>query len=176
MSDTSPDGEAIADADRFAAFRLAQHLLARARGAMVLFDEAGGALDEDAGLLRWGRSRNTRAWTHRALEEGPVPALWTANAVGHLAPSVLRRFDYVLELDMPPEPVRQRIAERYLAGLPVGPACVRALAPGDFAVAARRCRIAGTRPAPAEVLAMLAEEVALKGEESRGMGFLAVLG
>lgn len=128
IRDSSPDGDALADEERFAAFQLAQHLLARSPRTLLLFDELGNAVGGAGSHRAWLRQHGNRAWTHRTLEESQVPALWKANDIGHLEPSVLRRFDYVLELEVPPESVRLRIAERHLRGLAVGEPCLRDIA------------------------------------------------
>lgn len=128
----SEDGGAISGPGRFSAYQLCQRMLGRRSNTLVLFDEI-----EDVFPDRWhpffGRQKQSgedKGWTNRLLEGNPVPTLWLSNEIDQIDPAFLRRFDFIFELRTPPQPVRQRILERQLEGLPVRPLWIRKMA-GD---------------------------------------------
>ena len=123
IASASADGSPMDAGDRFAAFQLAQRLLGRGPGSVILFDEVEDVLGGGADLLSLlgighGRAQGrNKAWTNRAIEENNVPAIWVANSIAGIDASFLRRFDYVLELGNPPRAVRRRLLERHAAPL-----------------------------------------------------------
>jgi transitional endoplasmic reticulum ATPase len=145
------DGSAISGTGRFSAFQLCQRMLGRRSNTLVLFDEI-----EDVFPDRWysffGRQRRSgedKGWTNRLLEGNPVPTLWLSNEVEQIDPAFLRRFDFIFELRTPPQPVRQRILERQLTGLPARAPWIRRMAgderltPAHIERAARVARLSG---------------------------------
>ena len=119
-------GEPIAGRDRFSAYRLCQSMLARQTGCLILFDEIEDVFSADGPVLR-ERDR-CKAWVNRLLETNPVPAIWISNEINAIDPAHLRRFDYVLELRVPPRSVRKRILEKHLTNLAVRPAFIERMA------------------------------------------------
>jgi transitional endoplasmic reticulum ATPase len=109
-----PDEDVDGDEDdggRLAMCAVAQRLLARTRGTILLFDEV-----EDAFPTRWhgtqGLDRGSttkKSWTHGLLERAPLPTFWIANVIEQIDPATLRRFDLVVELGVPPRAVRRRM-------------------------------------------------------------------
>ena len=82
--------------DRLNALRMAQNILAR-QNAMLMFDEVEDVFDraqEDFSL--------NKAWLNRFLERNAVPTIWIGNNVELLDPSIIRRFDMVIEMKAPP--------------------------------------------------------------------------
>jgi SpoVK/Ycf46/Vps4 family AAA+-type ATPase len=108
---------------RFGAYRLAQALLGKVGGRVLLFDEVEDVFVERA---RRGREDDNgsgiKGWVNRVLESNRVPTLWITNQVECLDAAYRRRFDYVLRLDVPPRSVRRRMLDAYVEGLPVGSA------------------------------------------------------
>lgn len=118
------DGE-----DRFRAYRLAQSLLERRTDTLIMFDEIEDVFRETGDdSRRKGNQSGTKAWVNRLMEENPVPAFWITNNLHFLDPAVVRRFDYVLEMNAPPRSVRARILDDYLADLPISPSWKRQMA------------------------------------------------
>jgi transitional endoplasmic reticulum ATPase len=72
--------------------------------------------DADPGPRRSSAPRS-KAWINRTLEENPVPAFWLSNSVGCIDPAFIRRFDMVLEVPVPPQAQRQKIATTLCADL-----------------------------------------------------------
>ena len=99
VAEADDDGDEPSRYERLAGLRLAQRL-AVSRNTLLLFDEA-----ED---LFVGRSMafdepvsSSRVFMHRLLERMAVPMIWTANDIGVLGPTVLRRMTMCLELKVP---------------------------------------------------------------------------
>ncbi len=107
---------------RFSSFRFAQNLLAGNEQCLILFDEVEDVFPTQASLFSFDGERvsgASKAWTNQLLEENAVPAVWVANNVSHINPAFLRRFDIVKPLGPLPRPVRRRMLEQAVAGLPV---------------------------------------------------------
>ena len=103
---------------RLRAFRAAQSMLARQR-ALLLFDEFedifADRISPFTGHRRNGGGRT--AWLNRMLEENPIPAFWVSNSIEDLDPALVRRFDLVIEMPIPPRQQRMRFLEQHCAGL-----------------------------------------------------------
>ncbi|MBK8896375.1 MAG: ATP-binding protein [Candidatus Competibacteraceae bacterium] len=111
------DGDPIRGERRLQAFNLGQRLLARRGDALLLFDEVEDVFKTDPlAELFGGRSRASggKAWTNRALETNPVPALWLTNHAKAIDAAHLRRFDYSIHFSLPPQSVRLDIARHHL--------------------------------------------------------------
>ena len=125
------DQEPITGECRFRSYNLSQTILRKAPPALVLFDEVEDVFrtmgQEDESHGRSNRS-GIKAWVNRTLEENPVPSIWITNKLWVVDPAFRRRFDYVLELDVPPRSVRGRVLNEYLRGLTVDPTWVTAMA------------------------------------------------
>lgn len=111
------DGDPIDGERRLRAYRAAQSMFARRR-ALILFDEVEDVFGSGRGLpLRPSIGQAHKAWINRMLEENPVPAFWLTNAVRHLDPAFIRRFDMVIEVPVPPKPQRRKIIASACEGL-----------------------------------------------------------
>ncbi len=144
------DDDPLSGDQRFAAYQLSQHTLARRRRALILLDEAEDVFPDSRSLpLDFRPSGRHKAWTNRLLEENPVPAIWISNRIDHIDRSFIRRFDFVLPLNQPPQAIRARVLRRRLGGIPVTDAWVNArarqshLSPGLIAKASRVIRTVG---------------------------------
>ena len=108
------DGDLIGAAMRVQAYTAAQRLLARTR-SLLLFDECSDAFaDRLPGAWKRsheGVSQGGKAWFNRMLESNPVPTFWLTNDTSTMDPALLRRFDLVLEMGVPPRSVRHKIAK-----------------------------------------------------------------
>ena len=130
VSCSDEDGDAIGGPQRFRAYQLAQYCLARDHKALVLFDEVEDVFSDHgnpfAQLFQSTRDRS-KGHTNRLLESNPIPTFWLTNAVQSIDPAFKRRFDLVLELPIPPQRVRRRIAAHHLGKLPVSEAWLDSL-------------------------------------------------
>lgn len=115
VSTEDDDGDPIDGVARLRAYRAAQRFLER-RDVMILFDEiedvfhGGHKPSTFSDTFRPTSSRERKGWMHKTLEGNPVPTFWLTNAVESLDPAFIRRFDFALELPVPPLPVRENIA------------------------------------------------------------------
>ena len=115
VSTEDDDGDPIDGVARLRAYRAAQRFLER-RDVMILFDEiedvfhGGHKPSTFSDTFRPTSSRERKGWMHKTLEGNPVPTFWLTNAVESLDPAFIRRFDFALELPVPPLPVREKIA------------------------------------------------------------------
>lgn len=104
---------------RLVSFSLGQRFL-RETNALILFDEMEDVFPESGGISDAGRNgRNThlsKAWVNELLETNPVPTIWVSNEVSHIDPAYLRRFDFSVEICVPPIRVRKRIIKKHLRG------------------------------------------------------------
>lgn len=111
-------GDRISGSNRLSAFRLSQRILAERKNALIVFDEI-----EDINPNRrnddfdFSNSRGNRTgqkgWFNQLLEQNAVPAIWVTNNIRFLDPAHLRRFDYHLELDIPPARVRSAMLAQF---------------------------------------------------------------
>ena len=113
VGEVDPDGEEPSLADRLAALRRSQHLLARRGDGLLLFDEMED-LFSDAGLFagRGDRPGASKVFVNRLLEGNKVPTIWTSNAIDAVDPAHLRRMSYILRMGYPNPKARARIVAR----------------------------------------------------------------
>jgi len=161
--------------DRNGAFNLAQALLARQGGAMLLFDEVEDVLPGRIHPL-FGQLRDAdrgKARMNKTLEGSDVPSIWIANTVSHIDPAALRRFAYVVEMRIPPRQVRKRIIKAAVKGLPVGAPLVDRLAdagdlsPAILAQAAKVARAVAPSPGKCDAVFERAADNALRAAGRR---------
>ena len=107
VAETDDAGGEPTRQERLAGLRVAQQL-ATGGNTLLLFDEAEDLFA--ARVSEWEKSiRISRVFTHRLLERLAVPVIWTANDIGQLGPSVLRRMTMCLELKVPNLVTRTRL-------------------------------------------------------------------
>ncbi len=117
---TDEEGEPIARQNRFCAYQLSQTVLSRRRDSLVLFDEIEDVFPSVyMNISDFGRDKARKAWINRILETNPVPAIWVCNAIDAIEPAHLRRFDYILEMRVPPLSVRRQILDHHFEKLSV---------------------------------------------------------
>ena len=145
IASMGPRGESIEGDARFRGYRLAQAVLARRSGQILAFDEIEDVFkphDEGPRSHRANVS-GMKAWVNKVLEGNAVPAIWISNNIDILDNSYIRRYDMVLELDIPPRSVRRRMLESNLADLGVDKACKDKMAEHEGLSPALISRVAG---------------------------------
>ena len=123
VGESDEEGDEPSRGERLQELRLAQRLIARDRGSLLLFDEMEDLLSDPftglgifgLGFPRKARSDGSKVFLNRLLEQGPAPTLWTMNDARWVNPAILRRMMFALELRLPPPRVRARIWTRQLA-------------------------------------------------------------
>jgi len=101
------DGDPLSGKRRLNAFRAAQCLFAKQQNTLLVFDEI-----EDIFRLELFHSRaaaDSKGWVSRMMEHNAVPTIWLSNDVECLDAAMVRRFDLVQEMPVPPRSVREGI-------------------------------------------------------------------
>jgi ATP-dependent 26S proteasome regulatory subunit len=159
------DGDPTNANQRMRSYAAAQRLLASSR-ALIAFDECSDAFigGEETFWRRDSEQESAggrKGWFTRALETNPVPTFWLTNSLLGMSDALVRRFDMVIEMPVPPRSVRRGIAQQYCAAvasastLDALAGCDR-LAPAVLTRAAAVAEaIAGVEGAPATDTALL---------------------
>lgn len=146
---------------------------ARESGAFLVFDEADSLLgDRRHANQGWEISQVNEMLTW--MESHELPFACITNLMSHLDQAALRRFSFKVRFDFL-KPEQRAHAFRHYFGLEA-PAGVREqdqLTPGDYAVVRNRAKLMGCERDPAELLRMLRQEVAVKPNARREIGFSA---
>lgn len=155
ISYTDVSGDPVKGEQRLKAFNLCQHILARKPNAMLLFDEVEDVFEKQNAFAMFfgGGATNPergKAWINRSLELSSTPAIWVTNDE-NIDPAYLRRFDYSVRFPIPPQKVRQKIAQHHLCQFnPTEDWLARIAAndqvsPGQLERAAKVARITGAK-------------------------------
>lgn len=136
------------------------------RGAMLVLDEADSLLrDRAEAAMSWEVSQVNEMLTH--MEAAQHPFACTTNLMGSLDPATLRRFLFKVEFrPMTTEQARHAFETHFGHPAPPGLSELEPLAPGDFAVVARKAAVLGVAD-PAGLLVLLSAEVAVKPQAGR---------
>ena len=153
------EGNSLSGKERYRSLQVSQAFLKGRARAALLFDEVEDVFppvaSEVASLFGGEETRgaavNGKAWVNQTLENNPVPTLWISNSIGQIDPAYRRRFQFHLELETPPQKVRETIARKVLGELGVSEAFVSRIAarpsitPAQIQAAARFARLARSR-------------------------------
>jgi len=173
VGEADDDGSEPNRHERVSALQLAQRMVGRTGGAVLLFDEMEDLIgDAKPSPGDWFQGRQgSKVFVNRLLETNAVPVLWTTNAIGNIDSAILRRMSFVLKLDLPGPRAARRIQVRIAAeeGVDAHPRVAALLdrapeAASVLRVAARAARLAGeadggARPATALVRALRGAEL-----------------
>lgn len=96
------DGDAVPAEQRFNKLRCALHFLGKER-ILVVCDEAEDFFRSNM------RCPAPKLWINRLVETNETPILWLSNSLAGMDPAMLRRFDFVFELPVPPKEHRRKI-------------------------------------------------------------------
>jgi transitional endoplasmic reticulum ATPase len=103
------DGDPIVGEQRLRAFRAAQAFFQHSQ-SMMLFDEVEDVFNDGNGFFGTKSTAQIRkAWMNRLLEENPLPTFWLGNTIQSIDPAFIRRFDWVIEVPVPPKAQREHI-------------------------------------------------------------------
>jgi transitional endoplasmic reticulum ATPase len=114
VGEADDDGEEPSRWDRVNAMHLAQRVLARTSGAVLLFDEMEDLIGEaqPTGGDWFAKRQGSKVFVNRLLETNSVPVLWTTNAIDNMDPAIRRRMSFVLKLDLPSRATAMRMLAR----------------------------------------------------------------
>ncbi|NLS28483.1 ATP-dependent zinc metalloprotease FtsH [Sphingomonas sp. S2M10] len=172
VGEADDDGSEPNRHERVSALQLAQRMIGRTGGAVLLFDEMEDLIgDAKPSPGDWFQGRQgSKVFINRLLESNAAPVLWTTNAIGNIDSAILRRMSFVLKLDLPGPRAARRIQARIAAeeGVDAHPLVAALLdrapeAASVLRVAARAARLAGEADGGARPAASLVR--ALRGAE-----------
>ena len=110
IGEADDEGDEPNRLERIQSLKMAQQILGRRSGALLLFDEMEDAFMQ-AGIFT---DRISRVFAHRLLEKNSVPVLWCCNYVEGFDPAFLRRMTMAIEFKNPSVTIRKRIWNRIL--------------------------------------------------------------
>jgi SpoVK/Ycf46/Vps4 family AAA+-type ATPase len=156
VSSEDEDGDPVEGDQRFRSYLLCQRVVSRNPRCIILFDEIEDVFPLPLSFL-FGSLRTSgrhKGWTNRVLETNTVPTLWICNELDGMDPAVIRRFDLIIEVSLPPVRARQKMLGQMLSGLKVEKGFLQEmaqnvnLAPGHIEKAvkvARCCNVRNTK-------------------------------
>lgn len=106
VSYSDDEGRYINGNERMGAYKVAQSLLKGKK--LLMYDEAEDIFYGDERYLQKGK-----AWINRSLESNKIPTFWITNKIHKVDEAIIRRFDYVLHLPIPPKEKRKAILKKY---------------------------------------------------------------
>ena len=112
---------------RMDSYRLCLQVLKRKNDTLILFDEIEDAFIRDGNMERFGIRASTNAKKgslNHILESNQLPTLWISNVISHIDEAIIRRFDYVVELKIPPKSTRFSIIKKHIGDLAVSEAWI----------------------------------------------------
>ena len=118
------DGEPLTAHGRLAVLNLTQAYFYEP-SVLLVFDEAEDILTP-SGKDR-GMANSHKGWFNQMLENNRQPVFWISNSIETLDPAFSRRFDFIMEVPIPPQAQRGRIL-REMAGMLVSPGLIEQLA------------------------------------------------
>lgn len=146
---------------------------ARESGAFLVFDEADSLLgDRRHANQGWEISQVNEMLTW--MESHELPFACITNLMSHLDEAALRRFSFKVRFDFLKPDQRMDAFRHYFGVEP--PSALRELdmlTPGDYAVVRNRARLLGVDGDAVELLRMLRQEVTVKPNSRREIGFSA---
>lgn len=109
VSYADDDDDPISGDYRLRAYRTAQTLLSKKK-IFLMFDEIEDVMkNEDVNPFQKKKRQNNKGWFNRILETNPLPSIWITNDVKAIDEALIRRFDIVLEIPVPPKSKRRDI-------------------------------------------------------------------
>ena len=126
---------------RLNALLMCQRLYAASGDRVLIFDEADDVLPSQVGIAV-GNTDALKMAINQLLETNATPCIWICNSIRHFDAAQLRRFSQIIHVRTPPQPVRQNIAERYLADTGVSKGYISALASDEQITPALLARLA----------------------------------
>lgn len=104
------DGDPKRPRHRLTSMRVAEAFF-KNRKAIFVFDEFEDAIspsDRDGSSLS-----GQKGWFNHMLENNTKPVFWLSNSIDFLDPAFVRRFDFIIEVPIPPRSSRERILQQH---------------------------------------------------------------
>lgn len=123
MQTSDEDGGPLQPKNRLAVLSLAQRFFQN-DPVLLVFDEAEDILTPT--LMNRGEANTHKGWFNQVLGSNTQPVFWISNSIETLDPAFARRFDFIIEMPVPPRSVRGRILHEQVGGL-LSPSLIRQL-------------------------------------------------
>ncbi|GBU10119.1 hypothetical protein AwWohl_12570 [Gammaproteobacteria bacterium] len=91
---------------RLRAYKAAQNFFSHQK-TLLAFDELEDIFKDDTSMNPFANT--PKAWLNNILETNIVPTIWLCNYINMLEDSFIRRMDIVIELESPPQHIREQI-------------------------------------------------------------------
>ena len=92
------NGDQLNGEERLNKLAMSRHFI-ETRKNLIVFDELEDAIPMGSPFTSYAGPQ--KRWFNELLETNPVPVIWISNAIEHLDPAFLRRFDYCLKVTHP---------------------------------------------------------------------------
>ena len=103
------DGDPIRALPRLIALRVSISLFG-STPTLFVFDEAEDILTSSS-LMEKGVAQSHKGWFNRLLERNKSPIVWISNSIQSLDPAYARRFDFIVEVPIPPKKQRRKMLD-----------------------------------------------------------------
>ena len=101
------DGDPIRSLSRLIALRVSMSLFENI-STLFVFDEAEDIITSSS-FMQKATAQSHKGWFNRLLERNKSPIIWLSNSIGSLDPAFARRFDFILEVPIPPKKQRKKM-------------------------------------------------------------------
>jgi len=108
------DGDARDPSSRLGGLNLAQAYFNKIP-TLLVFDEAEDVLEPSP--RDRGMANSHKGWFNQMLEKNPQPVFWISNSIRSLDHAFARRFDFIMEVPIPPKTQRDRILKQQIGKL-----------------------------------------------------------
>ncbi len=117
VGEADEDGAEPSRWDRVTAYKLAQRVVERRSGTILLFDEMEDLIGSarPTGEDYFSNRDGSKVFVNRLFETNAAPTIWTTNALGNVDPAILRRMSFVLKLDYPTPMAARAMLDRVAA-------------------------------------------------------------
>ena len=109
------DGDPIRALARLSALRVSAAIFGNTP-TLFVFDEAEDVFSA-VSFTDKSAVQAHKGWFNRMLEKNKLPILWISNSIDALDPAYARRFDFILEVPIPPKKQRRRILDNTVGKL-----------------------------------------------------------
>ena len=97
-----------------------QRALENNQNALLVFDEAEDIFKNFSSIPFFKsvqRSELSKGWMNKMLEENATPVVWLTNSIERMDPAYIRRFDFAIEVPIPPRVQRKKIIQAATKGI-----------------------------------------------------------
>jgi ATP-dependent 26S proteasome regulatory subunit len=135
------DGDPIRALARLSALRVTAAIFGNTP-TLFAFDEAEDVFSAVSDTDK-SAAQAHKGWFNRMLEKNKLPIIWISNSIEKLDPAYVRRFDFIIEVPIPPKKQRTKILEKTVGKI-VTKSLIQQLAESEHlspAVVDRACNV-----------------------------------